>query len=209
MATREVGPDSTVPGTRAWAETVAANARRYAGFTEKDVRPLVERYRQLCDHEAWELWYPSQLEARERFFRDVLGYEAEFLDMMSKGVEILDGHGHQGPVPQQAAEMAVLADRGRPRKGSNPIFNPGRGSTYDVRRLRRDRPDLAERVERREMSANAAAIEAGFRPKKISVPVTRPEAVARSLLKYMSADDIAKLVATLIGLSANQGDGSA
>jgi hypothetical protein len=39
-----------------------------------------------------------------------------------------------------------------------------RGREYDLARLRRDRPDLAERVPG-ELSANAAAIEGGFRKK--------------------------------------------
>ena len=43
-------------------------------------------------------------------------------------------------------------------------------------------------------------VRAGFAPQNpVSVPVTKPEAVARSLLKYMSADDIAKLIAALVG----------
>lgn len=39
----------------------------------------------------------------------------------------------------------------------------GNSPTYALRRLKRDRPDLAERVMSGELSANAAAIEAGFR----------------------------------------------
>ena len=41
----------------------------------------------------------------------------------------------------------------------------GRGRDYDIARLERDRPDLAARVRANELSANAAAIEAGFRKK--------------------------------------------
>jgi hypothetical protein len=41
----------------------------------------------------------------------------------------------------------------------------GRGSDYDIVRLERDCPDLAARVRANEFSANAAAIEAGFRTK--------------------------------------------
>lgn len=38
-----------------------------------------------------------------------------------------------------------------------------RGATYVLRRLKRDHPELAEKVVAGQMSANAAAIEAGFR----------------------------------------------
>ncbi len=53
-------------------------------------------------------------------------------------------------------------------------------------------------------------VQAGYRQKTVTVPVTRPESVARALLKYMSADDVAKLITMLVGtadLSANRGDG--
>lgn len=202
MATFEVAPKSTVPGTRPWAETVAANAKRYAAFTENDVRPLVERYRALCDHEVWELFFSGQLEAKERFCRELLGYEAEFLDTMSKGVEILDGRGHHGPISTTQALDAHGGDRKSQvfRDGITNLKPPADNSAdYVVRRLRRDKNPLAERVEQGEISAHAAAIQAGFRPRRISVSVARPEAVARSLLKYMSADDIAKLITLLLG----------
>jgi hypothetical protein len=45
----------------------------------------------------------------------------------------------------------------------NPIPSTGRGRDYDIARLKRDAPELAEMVINGELSANAAAIEAGFR----------------------------------------------
>lgn len=68
-----------------------------------------------------------------------------------------------------------------------------------LRRLRKDAPELHSEVLAGRLSAHAAMVQAGFRPKTLSVPVTRPEAVARALQKYMSAEDIAKLIAVLLG----------
>jgi hypothetical protein len=68
-----------------------------------------------------------------------------------------------------------------------------------LRRLRKDRPDLYAQVKEGKVSANWAMVEAKFRPRTLSVQVTRPESVARALLKHMSADDIAKLIAVLLG----------
>jgi hypothetical protein len=75
-----------------------------------------------------------------------------------------------GPLPLDHA--VKLGRHGGNRKSEeakkyqdrNPILKR-RGRDYDLARLRRDRPDLAERVEAGEVSANAAAIEAGFRRK--------------------------------------------
>lgn len=75
----------------------------------------------------------------------------------------------------------------------------GNAGATALRRLRKDAPELHADVLAGRLSAHGAMVQAGFRPKTVSVPVTKPEAVARSLLKYMSADDIAKLIAALLG----------
>lgn len=75
----------------------------------------------------------------------------------------------------------------------------GTARSASLRRLKKDAPELHSDVLAGSLSAHAAMVKAGFRPKTVSVPVTRPEAVAKSLLKYMSADDIAKLIAVLLG----------
>lgn len=65
----------------------------------------------------------------------------------------------------------------------------GTSASYLTRRLKRDRPDLAEKVIKGELSANAAAIQAGFREKTITVKL-EPEAAARTLLKHFDADEL-------------------
>lgn len=99
---------------------------------------------------------------------------------------------------------------GKGRLRDKPIISkPGPTVERTVSRLKRDDPDLAKKVIAGEISPNAAAMEKGWR--KPRVVVSSPDAVARSLLKYMSADDIAKLVAVLVGAadpSAHLGDGT-
>lgn len=53
--------------------------------------------------------------------------------------------------------------------GDNVTIHDGRGNSlsYTVSRLKRERPDLFEKVIAKKLSANAAAIEAGFRKKPI------------------------------------------
>jgi|SRR5215471_15430364 hypothetical protein len=58
------------------------------------------------------------------------------------------------------------SEKARADQGSDKSDVPtliGRGRDYDLARLDRDRPDLAARVRAKELSANAAAVEAGFR----------------------------------------------
>lgn len=75
----------------------------------------------------------------------------------------------------------------------------GTSTNAALRRLRKGAPELHADVLAGRLSAHGAMVRAGFRPKTVTVPVTRPEAVAKSLLRYMSADDIAKLIAALLG----------
>ncbi len=77
-------------------------------------------------------------------------------------------------------------DNVKPTRGGN-------SEAYTLRRLRRDRPDLADRVINRELSSNAAAIEAGFREKSITIPFN-PEGAARALIRKFTIDDLHQIV---------------
>jgi hypothetical protein len=57
-------------------------------------------------------------------------------------------------------------------------------------RLHRDRPDLYQRVLDGDLSANRAAIEAGFRRPTASVPIDSPEAAIQALLRKFSAKQL-------------------
>ena len=73
------------------------------------------------------------------------------------------------PDAEAAYRKEMVAGPGRqvPNSDIVTIWNPGRGNTrgYTLKRLKDEFPDLFERVKAREISANAAAIEAGFRKK--------------------------------------------
>lgn len=64
-----------------------------------------------------------------------------------------------------------------------------------VARLKRDDPDLAERVVRGEITSNAAAREKGWR--KPRIVLSTPERVADSLRKWMPRDALARLAELL------------
>lgn len=97
-------------------------------------------------------------------------------------------------------DQALQNPHGGDHSKSNnvPPAPSGNTSAKALRRLRKDAPELHSEVLAGRLSAHGAMVKAGFRPKTISVPVTRPEAVAQALRKYMSADDIAKLISLLV-----------
>jgi len=73
----------------------------------------------------------------------------------------------------------------------------GTSESAALRRLRKEREDLHAEVLAGNLSAHAAMVQAGYRPRTVSVPVTRPDAVARALRKHMTPGDLARLVILL------------
>ena len=64
----------------------------------------------------------------------------------------------------------------------------GTNRTYTLARLKRDAPELADRVIAGELSAHAAAVQAGFRSRKVQVPAT-VEGFARAIERHLTDDD--------------------
>lgn len=59
-----------------------------------------------------------------------------------------------------------------------------------LRRLRKQRPDLHAQVLAGQSSPHAAAVEAGFRRRRISVPADDPERAVAALARHFSADEL-------------------
>ena len=64
----------------------------------------------------------------------------------------------------------------------------GTSATYTLKRLKRDNPELAERVVNGELSANAAAIQAGFRKPTITLQPTNPVRAAEKIHAKFGAE---------------------
>jgi hypothetical protein len=113
-----------------------------------------------------------------------------------------------GRTPDVLRKEIKLRSRGTnqyTRGGDNITSSPkerGTDRDYTVARLERDRPDLAERVEAGELSANAAAIEAKHRSPRASINLSSPESAAATIKvavieKKASPTFIAELCAAL------------
>lgn len=72
----------------------------------------------------------------------------------------------------------------------------GNSIEYTLRRLRKDHPELHEKVLSNEMSPNQAAIEAGFRKKTVTITVD-VEAIARKLTSSLNQEQITQLIELL------------
>ena len=85
----------------------------------------------------------------------------------------------------------LLLTRSAPRKGRTAA--PARGIDYSLQRLKRDRPDLLERVASGELTIQAAAEEAGHRPPFTGVLV-EPMAIARLVVSRLDAPQQRELI---------------
>lgn len=104
-------------------------------------------------------WPPEKVEA---LLRD----EPEVLTEWQNAIKV--GQGARTDLDDNVNEV-------KPKKGTS--------RAYTLERLKRQRPDLFRRVVRKEMSANAAAIEAGFR--KVPTPLEQ----IRKLLPRLTAEE--------------------
>jgi hypothetical protein len=89
---------------------------------------------------------------------------------------------------------------GHPRKGNNITRSkrPGTSKEQALRRLRKDAPELHAEVIAGRLKANAAMVQAGFRPRTSTVRIDDPASVARTLRAHMTADQLTALAHLLL-----------
>lgn len=130
---------------------------------------------------------------------DGIGLTPERLELLFAHPEASDGDKRVAMVAEVRRLLdQPLAEPGGDRSGGgeeqdNNVILPSRQGNdpgYTRRRLRRDRPDLYERVVEGELSANAAAIEAGFRRRTATIPVDSVESAVGALLRRFTAAEI-------------------
>lgn len=81
----------------------------------------------------------------------------------------------------------------------NDLARPsGTSREAGLRRLRKDRPDLHAEVLAGRLSTHAAMVDAGFRQRKVSIPVATPAAAAKALRRNLEPEQIKELVDLLV-----------
>lgn len=83
---------------------------------------------------------------------------------------------------------------------NNSIDRPtGTSRQAGLRRIAKSRPDLHTRILENKISVNGAMVEAGFRPKTLTIPVD-PERAALAIKRQFSRDQIERLIELLRSL---------
>lgn len=146
-----------------WKQLVREKRGFIAVNIPNDCRCLLE-FRE----EAEEVWRELGYDSRDDMIRR--GYELD-PEEVETAYQWLKRR--KPEVAVKYADAIVLGQHGGDRRsekakdqGDNiTLIQRGTDKSYTLARLHRDHPELAERVEAGELSANAAAIEAGFRKK--------------------------------------------
>jgi hypothetical protein len=76
---------------------------------------------------------------------------------------------------------------------SDVATRQGNDRSYALDRLEREAPELHAEVVAGNLSAHAAMVKAGFRPKTFTVRADRPDSVARALRKNLTDEQITEL----------------
>lgn len=174
-------------GSPEWCRQTLSYLRDYMRHVSEQWRQANEVLADLIATEAWKHIPPD----------DPYGT----LNRMLKSEIGLDERAIRAAIRQ--AELAARGANALPgykgwQRSSNTTSLGERGESYQYRRLCRDRPDLAQRVDRGELTTHAAALEAGFRYPMISVRTDSPESAARTLRKVYSPEDRERLARLLI-----------
>lgn len=169
-----------------------ASSLRRGGSALDDVPALLER---VLTEESWREFVTQRgEEVRHERFADFvvtpplagLGSTVDLVRrIVSDKVVVLD-------LLDQALQGKVGAH-------SNNVTRTPKGNSSDaaLRRLRKDRPDLHAEVLHGNLSAHAAAVAAGFRPRTITVRADSPESIAATLRRQLDAEQIAELARLL------------
>ncbi len=187
----DVGNPDAEPGSPAWARWFVLRAKKYRNDLNSDAASLRELIDKLAKHEAWRVLGYASFGMLCQVEVGLTGEELDRLRVVEPGQTV----------------GAVLAPHGGDRKseafkektedqGSVTTLNGRRDSDYLTARLTRDAPLLADQVRRGELTPHAAAIQAGFRTRMISVPVD-PARAARILVKHLDRAAVEALIAEL------------
>jgi hypothetical protein len=182
------GPRSLNPtGSPDWCWQTVDLLKRYLFNIEQTWRQADEVVSELREVSAWKVIPPeAPYGSFDRMCREVLGMPARDV---AKRID--------------REKIKALGPNGGDRRSLDFQSNTTRlkidsavpDADYITARLKRDDPELAERVVRGEVTPNAAAREKGWR--KPRIVLSSPERVAASLRRYLPRDALLRLAELL------------
>lgn len=115
--------------------------------------------------------------------RRIVAVDAEAADLLDRALA-----GRQGARSDLGNIVPEVAGSGRPE---------GNSQAKALRRLRKDAPSLHAEVIAGHLTAHAAMVRAGLRPRTVTVPIDGPDKVARALRRHLGPEDLAAVARLL------------
>ena len=180
-------------------------AHQMAYRTSLELGSDVERYLRFVEQaEELEVWRWANYDSFEAYIESC-DLTLEIIGDYRSAVSRLKQGGHDdSPITQAAIDnlppLPANGVRGKARDKSFDNIKANQGgtnATYTARRLKRDNPEILQRVIDGELSLNQAAIEAGFREKTISIPFD-PHKAGLAIKRKYTAQQIDTLMAAMI-----------
>lgn len=94
---------------------------------------------------------------------------------------------------RQGERTDIVSNRNEVPSSATEERPVGTTAQYAIRRLRKDRPDLHAKVLAGELKPHAAMVEAGFRPRTVTIRVDDVSAVVAALKRHMTPEAFAAL----------------
>ena len=161
---------------------VKANWQTKRRLFDEDCRDLIQMHDEVYAFKVWE-WFGYENAAE--FWEEELFLEEKTVKQVQEVLKRCTD-----AIGLDQVTLRVHGTNQHTRGDSNTTSSKDRGQTYTVARLKRDRPDLADKVINGELSANAAAIEAGFRKRTKSIPIDTVEEAVRALYTVFSVEEV-------------------
>lgn len=197
---------SGCPMSDPWS-TVAAlgSAIRYGGSSLADVPVLVIK---VVDGDLWRKFRSPAGEEEHRSFEEFvmkpspggLGTTISMLkDLCRSNKRALAAieEATQQPAGNRTGRNQHTAEVGTLDNIQGSKAPTGTSESAALRRLRKDRPDLHAQVLNGEVSAHAAAVEAGFRPRTCTIRTDNPTSIVGTLRRQLDPETLATVTKLL------------
>ena len=155
-------------------------------LAEEAWKTFVTRRGELVEHERFADFVTTPptagIGATVELVRRIVADDKEALDLLDQALKESSKQGERTDIFDNVQEVCAPT---------------GNSESAALRRLRKDVPELHAEVLAGNLSAHAAMVRAGFRPKTFTVRADSADSTARTLRKHMSPDALARLASLL------------
>jgi hypothetical protein len=167
-----------------------------------DLQAVERLLREVIESGAWKSFHtPNGVPVQPANFREFITADPfQGLGATEEKISALLGDDNIAVVKMRNLLKAKPGPKPVGRSGNNITRTfTGTRRDYTLDRLQREAPELFDSVQRNELSPNAAAIQAGFRPKTFTVRADKPESIVGTLRRQLDSETLAMVTKLLSG----------